>query len=272
MVKPMHTFAGILRSIHPRVVGLVRRTLLVIGLLFGFLLAGSALAHAETERPPISALGVGPIQLPSVPGVPALSDTISSAQHTISSVTKVVAPATTAVTSLTTGVTTAVVQTIPPVVRPAVGVTIPVVPPIRTPVLSLAGSRPTAATQSGTPNPITGAPVAQPVSTQTAEVPTTLTSVVPPQVLPVDVPFVPAISSVAKLPPAPSPRVPFDGDSPIVDVTGGNSTCGSSPTGQMFGISRPFFGLSADRLAGMGIRPGAGPPKWWFFDPRHHPS
>jgi hypothetical protein len=57
-----------------------------------------------------------------------------------------------------------------------------------------------------------------------------------------------------------------------MDVTSGSSTCGSSPTGPMFGISRPFFGPSTALLAGMGVRPGAGPPKWWFYDPHHHPS
>jgi hypothetical protein len=270
----MCTFAGILRSIHPRMVGLVRRSLLVAGLLFGFLLAGSALAHAETgPPPPIPVLGVEPVQLPDVPDVPALSDTIFSAQQAIASAPKVVTPVTKVVTSLTTDVTTSVVRTINPVVRPAVGVSTPVLAPLLGP--PPATSRPTATAQPATPDvdPITDALVAQPVSAQPATVLTTTPiPVVQPQVLPVDVPFVPAISSATRLSAAPSPRVPLDDDGPIVDVTGGNSTCGSNPTGQMFGVSRSFFGPFADRLVGTGVRPGTGPPKWWFFDPHHHPS
>ena len=46
----------------------------------------------------------------------------------------------------------------------------------------------------------------------------------------------------------------------------------SNPTGPMFGVSRSFFGPFADRLVGTRVRPGTGPPKWWFFDPHHHPS
>jgi hypothetical protein len=283
MVKAMCTCACIVRSIRPRVIGLLRRSLMVAGLLFGFLLAGSALAHAETKPPPaIPALGIGPIQLPHVPDVPALTDTVASAKHTIKSVTKVVTPVTKVVTpvtkvvtSLTTDVTTTVVRTISPVVRPAVGMTAPVLAPVLSP--PPARSRPTVTTQSTTPDvdPIAVAPPApaQSVPAQPATVPTTQISVVvQPQVLPVNVLFVPAIPSATKLSSAPSPRVPLDDDRPIMDVTGGNSTCGSSTTGQMFGISRAFFGVPADRLAGIGIRPGGGPPKWWFFDPRHHPS
>jgi hypothetical protein len=270
------------------VVGLLRRSLVVAGLLFGFLLAGSALAHAETKPPPsIPAVGIGPIQLPHVPDVPALTDTVTSVKHTIKSVTKVVTPVTkvvtpvtTVVTSLTTDVTTVttdltttVVRTISPVVQPAVSMTDPVLAPVLNP--PPARSRPTGTTQSATADvdPTDVAPAAQPVPAQPTTMPTTQTSlVVQPQVLPVDVLFVPAISSAAKLSPAPSPRVPLNGDGPIMDVTGGNSTCGSSTAGPMSGISRPFFGPTADRLAGIRIRPGAGPPKWWFFDPRHHPS
>jgi len=288
MVKAMCTCACIVRSIHPRVVGLLRRSLVVAGLLFGFLLAGSALAHAETKPPPsIPAVGIGPIQLPHVPDVPALTDTVASAKHTIKSVTNVVTPVTkvvkpvtkvvtsltTDVTALTADVTTTVVQTIRPVLQPAMGMTTPVLAPVLSPLPTL--SRPTVTTQSATPDvdPIAVAPPAQPVPVQPATVPTTQISfVVQPQVLSVDVLFVPAIPSATKLSSAPSPRVPLGDDRPIMDVTGGNSTCGSSTTGQMFGISRAFFGVSADRLAGIGIRPGAGSPKWWFFDPRHHPS
>jgi len=177
------------------------------------------------------------------------------------------------VTALTTDVTTTVVRTTMPILQPAVGMTTPMLQPVLTPVLGPpAGSRPTATAPSDV-DPIIATPAAQPVPAQTPTVPTSVVSVLPPQVLPVDMFFAPVVvSSVANLPPAPSPRVPFDGDTPIVDVTGGNSTCGSSIAGPMSGISRPFFGPTADRLAGIRIRPGAGPPKWWFFDPRHHPS
>ena len=270
MVMPMRASASIFRPILPWVVGLLRRSLVVVGLLFGFLLAGSALAHAETKPPhPVPIHGIGHVPLPDVP---ALSDTITSIKHTITSVTKTVAPVTKVVTSLTTNVTTTVVRTVTPIVRPAMDMTAPVLNPVLTP--SPARSRPPATTQAATPDldPIIGAPVAPPVPAQPAAVPTASISVVPPQVLPVDVHFVPLSSSGMELLPAPSPRVPLDGDGPIMDVTGGNSTCGSSTNGPMFGISRPFFGLKAALLAGTGVRPGTGAPKWWFFDPRHHPS
>jgi len=242
-------------------------------LLFGFFLAGSALAHAEPKLPhpvPVHGIGHGHGLLPDVPLV---SDTVSSVQHAISPVTKAVAPVTNVVTSLTTNVTTTVVRTIQPVVQPAMSMTTPVLTPIIAPVLGPpATSRSTAPAVTPAVDPITDAPAAQPVSAQTPAVPTTMTAVRPPQVLPVDVLVVPADSSVVKLLPAPSPRVPFDGRSPIVDVTGGSSTYGSSPTGPTFGISRPFAGSSATRLTGTGVWPGAGPPKWWLFDPHHHPS
>jgi hypothetical protein len=270
MVMPMHASASIFRPILPWVVGLLRRSLVVAGLLFGFLLVGSALAHAETKLPhPVRIHGIGQIRPLDLSGLP---DTITSTTNTVAPVTKTVAPVTKVVTTLTTDVTTTVGQTITPIVRPAMGMTAPVLTQVLPP--PPARSRPPATTRAATPvlEPITAAPVSQPVSAQLAAVPTTSISVVPPQVLPVDVHFVPPSSPGTKLLPAPSPRVPLGGDDPIMDVTGGNSTCGSSTTGQMFGISRAFFGVSADRLAGIGIRPGAGPPKWWFFDPRHHPS
>jgi hypothetical protein len=271
MVSAMRTSATIDRPIPAWVVGLVRRTLVVTGLLFGFFLVGSALAHADPKLPhpaPVHGIGHG-----LLPDVPLVSDTISSVPHIVSPVTKAVAPVTDVVTSLTTNVTTTAVRTIQPVVQPAMGMTTPVLMPVITPVLGPpATSRPTAPTATPAVDPITDAPAAQPVSAQTPAVPAPMTTVRPPQVLPVDALVVPADSSVAKLPPTPSPRVPLDGDSPIVDVTGGSSTCGSSPTGPMFGISRPFSGPSATRLAGAGVWPGSGPPKWWFFDPHHHPS
>jgi hypothetical protein len=281
MVNAMPTSATVDRSIPAWVVGLVRRTLLVAGLLFGFFLAGSALAHAEPKLPhpaPVHGIGHGLLR-----GVPAVSDTITSlTSDPITSVTKVVAdvtktarPVTKVVTALTTDVTTTVVRTTTPILQPAVGMTTPMLQPVLTPVLGPpAGSRPTATAPSATPDvdPIIATPAAQPVSA-TPAVPTSVVSVLPPQVLPVDMFFAPVVvSSVANLPPARSPHVPLDGGTPIVDVTGGNSTCGSGPTGPMFGISRPFFGLSTTRLPGTGVRPGAGPPKWWFFDPHHHPS
>ncbi|HEY3611450.1 MAG TPA: hypothetical protein VGL06_28410 [Pseudonocardiaceae bacterium] len=290
----MRASAGFFGPILPWVVGLLRRSLVVAGLLFGFLLAGSALAHAETKPPhPVPVHGIGQIRrldLPSLPG------TITSITNTIPSVTKIVAPVTkvvstlttdvtnvtalttTNVTTLTTDVTNTVVQTITPIVRPAMGMTAPVLAPILPP--PPAGSRPPATTQAAAPvpEPTTAAPVAQPVSArpvsaQPAVVPTTAASisVVPPQVWPVEH-FVSPSSPGTKLLPAPSPRVPLGGNDPIMDVTGGNSTCGSSPNGPMFGVARPSFGLTTALLAGMGVRPGAGPPKWWFFDPRHHPS
>ncbi len=272
MVMPMRAPAGIFRPILPWMVGLLRRSLLVAGLLFGFLLAGSALAHAETKPPhPVPIHGIGQIRRLDVPG---LSDRITSITNTITSVTKTVAPVTKVVTTLTTDVTNTVVQTIKPIVRPAMGMTAPVLTPKLPP--PPARSRPPATTRAATPDlePITAAPTAAPVPAQSAAVATTTSiSVVPPQVLPVDVHLVPPPGSPgAELLLTPSPRVPLGGDDPIMDVTGGNSTCGSSTNGPMFGVSRPFFGPTAALLAGMGVRPGAGPPKWWFFDPRHHPS
>jgi hypothetical protein len=270
MVMPMRASASFFRPILPWVVGLLRRSLVVVGLLFGFLLAGSALAHAETKSPhPVPIHGIGQIRLLDLPGLP---DPITSIKNTITSVTKTVTPVTKVVTTLTTDVTTTVVQTIKPVVQPAMGMTAPVLTSVVTP--PPARSRPPATTQAATPvlAPITAAPVAQPVSTQPAAVPTTSSiSVVPPQVLPVEH-FVPPSSPDTELLPAPSPRVPLGDDDPIMDVTGGNSTCGSSTNGPMFGVSRPSFGLTTALLAGTGVRPGAGPPIWWFFDLRHHPS
>ena len=267
MVMPMCAFASVFRPILPWVVGLLRRSLVVAGLLFGFLLAGSALAHAETKQPhPVPIHGIGQIRPLDVPGLP---NTIT---NTVTSVTKTVTPVTKAVTTLTTDVTTTVVQTITPIVRPAMGMAAPVLSPVLPP--PPARSRLPATTEAATPvlAPITAAPVAPPVSAQPAAVPTTSSiSVVPPQVLPVEH-FVPPGSPDTELLTAPSPRVPLGGDAPIMDVTGGNSTCGSSTNGPMFGVSRPSFGLITALLAGTGVRPGAGPPKWWFFDPRHHPS
>jgi hypothetical protein len=109
--------------------------------------------------------------------------------------------------------------------------------------------------------------VVPPVSIPTA-VPVWI-SVVPPLVLPA---AVPVAASETVLVPGSGPHLPPVGDGPIVDVTGAGSCCGSGPSGPVSGISRPFVGLFAARLTGMSVRAGAGPPKWCFFDPRHHPS
>jgi hypothetical protein len=94
-------------------------------------------------------------------------------------------------------------------------------------------------------------------------------SVVPPLVLPATAQVT---SSDTILLPGSGPLLPPGGNGPIVDVTGAGSCSGSGSAGPVFGISRPFFELSAAHLTGVRVRPGTGPPKWCFFDPHHHPS
>jgi hypothetical protein len=47
---------------------------------------------------------------------------------------------------------------------------------------------------------------------------------------------------------------------------------GGNAHGPTAGISREKSVISRDLASALRVRPGAGPPKWWFFDPHHHPS
>jgi hypothetical protein len=277
MVKAMPTSATVDRPIPIWVVGFVRRTLLVIGLLFGFFLVSSALAHADPKlphSPPVHGIGHGHgLPLVSDPIMSVTSDPIKSVTKVVTDVTKTVTPVTKVVTGLTTDVTSVVVRTTTPILQPAVGMTTPVLRPIITPVLDPGTSPTQAETQSATPDvdPITVVPVAPPVAppTAAATAPSVSISVVPPLVLPATALVT---SSDTILLPGSGPLLPPGGDGPIVDVTGAGSCSGSGSAGPVFGISRPFFELSAAHLTGVRVRPGTGPPKWCFFDPHHHPS
>jgi hypothetical protein len=277
MVNGMRTSATIDRPIPVWVVGLARRTLLVTGLLLGFFLLGSALAHADPKQPhPAPGHGIGHGLLSHLPLVSdtitsVTSDPIKSVTKVVTDVTKTVTPVTKAVTTLTTDVTSEVVRTTMPILQPAVGMTGPILQPVITPVLDPGTSPTRAETPAAAPDvdPIAVVPVAPSMSAPFFAAPPSI-SVVPPLVLPA--PAV-ATSSDTMLLPGSGPLLPPGGEGPIVDVTGAGSCGGASgPSGPVAGMSRPFFGLFAAALTGVRVRAGTGPPKWCLFDPRHHPS
>lgn len=293
------------RPIDPRIIGLLRRSLVLAGLLAGFLLFGTALAHAADNTPqqhPKHGVRTQDLGLPTVPGVPSLpplppvtqpiTQTLqpvvgavtSTVSTTVGTVTKTAAPTTGALTHLTSGLTTTVVGTITPIVQP-VGITPPVVPPIPPPVISpppqrrppppagipVTASDPTdpAASTSGLVS--TAATLAQPNAH-----PRPGTQLLVPQPNSVLVGGVAGVAGetatdgvLADNGPTAPPSTPFG---PIADATGATISGGGNANGPAAGISRPASGISADLSSATRVRPGTGPPKWWFFDPRHHPS
>ena len=289
----MYALAGKLRPIDPRIIGLLRRVLMVLGFLLGFLVASSAFAHAagRTSPPPKPERGIelpvqphGQLQLPPI--LAPVTGTITSvATHAVDTVTKTAAPLTNAVTSVTTNLTTvttdlttSVVRTISPIIPPAVPVTVPVLgpvsspPPVRLPPVETFATTPVPAANLSIPaatvSPAAVVPASRPVR-----------SVVPPaNVIPVHWTSVLSRRSVEPMsvpvPPA-SPAWPPGGGSgggPIADVTGTSSTGNTGPGGPVSGISLPADGISPDLLSAIRVRPGTGPPQWSFFDPYHHPS
>lgn len=307
MVVPMCAFADRERSIDPRIIGLLRRSLMIAGLLFGFLVAGNALAHADghPSPPPKPSLGIGLPGLPTPPIVktitktvtktvskatkpvttsvePILQPIISVAAHTVGTVTQTLAP----VTKTLTGLTTTVVQTIAPIIEPAVAVTTPILQPVM-PVLPPpppgrspgGGTGTTTTPDRPNPAPATALPATDPLAVPPSVTigSTQAAVVVPPAnavtfdgilVLPVHVD-----SDEAPLVPTQPPMTPPGNDGgPLADVTGASSGGVSGPSGPVSGISRPPFGTATDLLSATRVRPGTGAPKWWFFDPHHHPS
>jgi hypothetical protein len=296
MVVRMCAFAGRVRSIDPRIVGLLRRSLMVAGLLFGFVVAGSAVAHADGRPtpPPKPSLGIGLRTLRGlpIPVAPILRPITSVAAHTVGTVrktlapvTRTLAPVTKPLTSITTGLTTTVVRTVAPIIEPAVAVTTPILQPVM-PVLPPpppgrssgggGGTTPLGAPNPALTDPTTTLPVTDPVALPPLASTGPAQAVVPPSsggtfdgIL-----VLPKHSGSEESPAIPTPAPPPDNDGggPIADVTGGASSGASGPSGQVSGISRPSFGTAADQLSTTGVRPGTGPPKWWLFDPHHHPS
>lgn len=311
----MGTFAGVWRSIDPRIIGLLRRSLTIAGLLFGFFVAGSTLAHAQDRTPPQPhnpASLVGSLGLPDLPPLDPVTQPIRKvtkplqpitspitrsvvapvvqpitkavapvtaiATQTLGAVTKTLAPLTNTLTSITTGVTTTVVRTVDPVVKPAVGVTAPVVTPILYPVLPPppGGWQPPGQTFGGTPDPSvdTLASAATVVGPATALSPQPIAAqpfvaLVPPAYA------LPAGTLDGGLADVGGPGVPPPDRSggPIVDITtGANSGGGSGSGGPASGISCAVAGIGDNLWSSNGVRPGAGPPKWWLFDAHNHPS
>jgi hypothetical protein len=281
MVVAMRALVGKLRPIDPRIIGLLRRALMVLGFLLGFLVAGSALAHAEDRTPqPKPERGVelpvqphGQLQLPPV--LAPVTGTITSvATHTVDTVTKTAAPLTNAVTSVTTDLTTSVVRTISPIVHPAVTMTTPVLgavsppPPMRLP--------PPVGTFTTTTIPATDLDTLTTTDSHAGAVPTPRSVVPPTSVTTVDRMSVLSPHSDESIftpaPPRASRSADDSGGGPIADAGGTSCAGNTGPGSPTSGISRPTSGISPDLLSAIRVRPGTGPPKWSFFDPYHHPS
>lgn len=258
----MRVLAGRLRPTDPWIIGLLRRALMVLGLLVGFLLAGSAFAHAADRTPPPKPeFGIKlpvrlHVQLPLPPVLPPLTGTITS------------------VTSAATHAVDTVVRTIPPITRPDLGtVTTPVLGTVSTPP----SVRPHPPTETFTATPVlavhpdipaTTWPPAAPASNSRSPAPP---ANVPPVVrVIVLVPCSGQSAAVIRVPVSPPDN--NTGNQPIRDATGTSSAGGCGPGGPVFGISGPLSASRSDLLSATRIQPGTGPPKWSFFDPYHHPS
>jgi len=161
------------------------------------------------------------------------------------------------VTSLTTDVTTTVVQTIRPVLQPAMGMTTPVLAPVLG--SPPARSRPTVTTQSTTrmwtdrrcPAGTAGAGPARYRSH--TQIPSLCSRRC----------CLSTCFSCGRLVgreavAAPSPRVPLGDDGTNHGRHRWQLDLRFRTTGQMFGISRAFFGVSADRLAVSASDPARG--------------
>ncbi|HEY0803852.1 MAG TPA: hypothetical protein VGD84_02260 [Pseudonocardiaceae bacterium] len=276
----MRALADKLRSIDPRIIGLLRRALMVLGFLLGFLVAGSALAHAAGGTPPPKPergieLPVQPHRQLRLPPVLApVTGTITSvATHAVDTVTKTAAPLTNAVTSVTTDLTTSAVRTIAPIVHPAVTMTTPVLgavsppPPVRL--------RPPVGSLATTTIPATDLDAPAATDSHAVAVPSPRSVVPPTSVTTVDrMSVLSPHSDESIFTPAPprASRSTDDSGGPIADVGGTSCAGNTGPGGPTSGISRPTSGISPDLLSATRIRPGTGPPKWSFFDPYHHPS
>jgi len=305
MVFAMLTSGLRLRPIDPRIIGLLRRTLVLAGLLAGFLLLGNALAHAQGNTPPqhpkpgvrTQDLGIPPVPaLPSLPPLPPVTQPItqtlqpvvstvtSTVSTTVSTVTTAAAPVTGALTHITSGLTTTVVETITPIVQP-VGITPPVVPPIQPPVVPPlpgrlpppVGSPVTAPdpTDSAAPTSDAAPTAATATLAQPNTQPRTGTQFLVPQLNSVLVGVAGAADETAadEALADNGPTTPSTPFGPIADATtGATMSGGGNANGPAAGISRPSSGISPDLSSATRVRPGTGPPKWWFFDPHHHPS
>ena len=303
MVFAMLTSGLRLRPIDPRIIGLLRRSLVLAGLLSGFLLLGAALAHAQGNPPPqhpkhgVRAQDLGLPPVPGLPGLPSLppvtqpiTQTLqpvagavtSTVSTTVSTVANTTAPVTGALTHLTSGLTT----TIAPIVQP-VGITPPGLPPIPPPAVPPPPHRrppPPAGIPVTAPDPTgSGASTSDPTPTTAATELTQLPSHprVGTQFLVPQLNSVLVIASAGVVGEAATDGVLTDNDpalppnSPfgqIADATGATGPGGGNAHGPAAGVSRPISGISRDLSSAIRVWPGAGPPEWWFFDPHHHPS
>jgi hypothetical protein len=196
-------------------------------------------------------------------------------------VAKTVQPITATLRSATTGLVTTVVGTVNPAVRPAAGVTVPPLGPVLRPVLDPLLGGPSMAPESGaaTADPDADGALGPAAATRSISV-TTLTNLarlVVPQAnglpaAPLLMPYRYSTDDRATVSGGGPYRNPDPPGGPPADITGASSNGAGGPNGPTTGIAWQNSGASAFPLSLVRVRPGTGPPKWWFFDPHHHPS
>lgn len=310
MVDRMRALASRFRRIDPTAVGLLRRALTIIGLLIGFAIAGSSLAHASDCANPHVSWKDGPSATRNSgdPQAPIAQPITAAGHSVISTASDPIASIPSTVTGVTNLVTQAASQVVQPVLRPVAGIVQPVIgqlvaivpsaesviapilpgpspisqpgrshlpgpPPIPDPASSSAS----VASSPGTPNAAAAATVVLPAPSPNL-VPWAASADKRPVVQPVHSYQMirDHVGAQTKSPresrPAWRPSAPTRPDGCEPDDGGFGLLGGDGGPGPMPGIAATMPRTPAAAGCGFGADPNFRPPHWCFFNPHNHPS